>query len=39
MRHTYGTRMTAAGTPMRTFQEWTRHRSMQTTEIYVDFCT
>ncbi|MHB8492216.1 MAG: tyrosine-type recombinase/integrase, partial [Solirubrobacteraceae bacterium] len=37
LRHTYGTRMAAAGTPMRTLQEWMGHRSIQTTEIYADF--
>ncbi len=37
LRHTYGTRMAAAGTPMRTLQEWMGHRSVQTTEIYADF--
>lgn len=37
MRHTYGTRMAAAGTPMRALQEFMGHRSSQTTEIYADF--
>ncbi|MGH2833126.1 MAG: tyrosine-type recombinase/integrase [Solirubrobacteraceae bacterium] len=37
LRHTYGTRMAAAGTPMRTLQEWMGHRHLATTEIYADY--
>ncbi len=37
LRHTFGTRMTAAGVPMRTLQEWTGHRNLATTEIYADY--
>jgi integrase len=37
LRHTYGTRMAAVGTPMRTLQEWMGHASVQTTEIYADY--
>jgi len=37
LRHTYGTLMTAAGTPLRTLQGWMGHRDYKTTEIYADF--
>ena len=37
LRHTYGTRMAAAGTPLRTLQGWMGHRGYKTTEIYADF--
>lgn len=37
LRHTYGTRMAAAGTPLRTLQSWMGHRDYKTTEIYADF--
>ncbi len=37
LRHTFGTRMAAAGVPMRTLQEWMGHRNLATTEIYADF--
>jgi integrase len=30
-RHTFGTRMAAAGVPMRTLQEWLGHRDYKTT--------
>jgi integrase len=36
LRHTFGTRMAAAGVPMRTLQEWMGHRNLATTEIYAD---
>ena len=29
--------MAAAGTPLRTLQEWMGHRDYKTTEIYADF--
>jgi hypothetical protein len=31
LRHTFGTRMAAAGVPMRTLQEWMGHRDLATT--------
>jgi Phage integrase family len=37
LRHTFGTRMAAAGAPMRTLQEWLGHRDIQTTMIYSDY--
>jgi integrase len=37
LRHTFGTRMTAVGVPMRTLQEWMGHRDHTTTLIYADF--
>jgi len=37
LRHTFGTRMAAAGVPMRTLQEWMGHRDIQTTMIYADY--
>lgn len=36
LRHTFGTRMAAAGVPMRTIQEWMGHRDLATTQIYAD---
>ena len=37
LRHTFGTRMAAAGVPMRTLQEWLGHRDIKTTMIYADY--
>jgi integrase len=37
LRHTFGTRMAAAGTPMRTLQEWMGHRDFKTTLTYADY--
>jgi integrase len=37
LRHTFGTRMAAAGVPMRTLQEWLGHGSVTTTQIYADY--
>lgn len=37
LRHTFGTRMAAAGVPMRTLQEWMGHRDHKTTLIYADY--
>lgn len=37
LRHTFGTRCAAAGTPMRTLQEWMGHAQLATTEIYADY--
>jgi integrase len=37
LRHTFGTRMAAVGTPMRTLQEWMGHRDISTTQRYADY--
>ncbi len=37
LRHTFGTRMAAAGVPLRTLQEWMGHKQITTTEIYADY--
>jgi len=37
LRHTFGTRIAAAGVPMRTLQEWMGHRDFRTTLIYADY--
>jgi integrase len=37
LRHTFGTRMAAAGVPMRSLQEWMGHRDLRTTLIYADY--
>lgn len=37
LRHTYGTLMAAAGTPLRTLQEWMGHEDYKTTSIYADY--
>src|SRR4029077_383219 len=37
LRHTFGTRMAAAGVPMRTLQEWMGHRDFKITLIYADY--
>lgn len=37
LRHTFGTRMAAAGAPLRAIQEWMGHRNYSTTEIYADY--
>ena len=37
LRHTFGTRMAAAGVPMRTLQEWLGHRDYKTTLVYADY--
>jgi integrase len=37
LRHTFGTRMAAAGVPMRTLQEWMGHRDFRTTLLYADY--
>jgi integrase len=36
-RHTFGTRMAAAGVPLRTLQEWMGHRDFATTLIHADY--
>ncbi len=37
LRHTFGTRMAAAGVPLRTLQEWLGHRDLATTQRYADY--
>jgi integrase len=37
LRHTFGTRMAAAGAPLRALQEWMGHRDYATTAIYADY--
>jgi integrase len=37
LRHTFGTRMAAAGVPMRTLQEWMGHSDIKTTLIYAHY--
>jgi integrase len=37
LRHTYGTRMASAGTPMRALQALMGHSNIETTEIYADW--
>jgi len=37
LRHTFGTRMAAAGVAMRTLMEWMGHRDIATTQIYADY--
>lgn len=37
LRHTFGTRMAAAGVPLRTLQEWMGHRDIKTTQVYADY--
>lgn len=37
LRHTYGTHMAAAGTPLRMLQEWMGHSDYKTTLIYADY--
>lgn len=37
LRHTFGTRMAAAGVQMRTLQEWMGHKDIETTERYADY--
>jgi hypothetical protein len=37
LRHTFGTRMTAGGVPLRSLQEWLGHRDLATTQIYADY--
>jgi integrase len=38
LRHTFGTRMAAAGAPLRTIQEWMGHRDYKTTESTPTTC-
>jgi integrase len=37
LRHTFGTRMAAAGAPLRWIQEWLGHSNYQTTLLYADY--
>jgi integrase len=37
LRHSYGTAMAAAGTPMRALMEFLRHATIQTTMIYAAY--
>jgi integrase len=37
LRHTFGTRMAAAGAPLRAIQEWMGHSDYRTTSIYADY--
>ena len=37
LRHTFGTRMAAAGAPLRSIQEWLGHSDYRTTSIYADY--
>jgi integrase len=37
LRHTFGTRMAAAGAPMRAIQEWMGHRDSRTTSLYAHY--
>jgi len=37
LRHTFGTRMAAAGVPIRTLQEWMGHCDHATTLRYADY--
>ena len=37
LRHTFGTRMAAAGAPLRSIQEWLGHNDYRTTSIYADY--
>lgn len=37
MRHTFGTRMAAAGAPLRAIQEWMGHSDYRTTTLYAHY--
>jgi integrase len=37
LRHTFGTRLAAAGVPLVKIQEWMEHENAETTQIYVDY--
>jgi len=37
LRHTFGTRMAAAGTPLRTLQHWMGHADAKTTQVYAHY--
>lgn len=38
LRHTFGTRMAAAGAPLVSIKAWMGHESIETTLIYADYC-
>jgi integrase len=37
LRHTFGTRMAAAGVPIRTIQQWLGHADIKTTQVYAHY--
>lgn len=37
LRHTFGTRMAAAGVPLRTVQHWMGHADAKTTQVYAHY--
>ena len=37
LRHTFGTRMAAAGVPIRAIQQWLGHADIKTTQIYAHY--
>lgn len=37
LRHTFGTRMAAAGVPMRAIQQWLGHADIKTTQVYAHY--
>jgi integrase len=37
LRHTFGTRMAAAGVPLRTIQHWLGHADSKTTQVYAHY--
>jgi integrase len=37
LRHTFGTRMAAAGVPLRTLQQWMGHADSKTTQVYAHY--
>jgi len=37
LRHTFGTRMAAAGIPLRTLQHWMGHSDARTTQVYAHY--
>jgi integrase len=37
LRHTFGTRMAAAGVPLRTIQQWMGYADSKTTQVYADY--
>ena len=37
LRHTFGTRMAAAGVPLRTIQQWLGHADAKTTQVYAHY--
>ncbi len=37
LRHTFGTRMAAAGIPLRTIQHWLGHADAKTKQVYAHY--